>query len=80
MLKGLSRPIKKGEAAVIAVLFGAALIYLIIDLIKAISSGAAFKDLQMDILIIIAVAIVEWSMLRLAFRKAGSEEKNEDQN
>ena len=80
MFKGLSRPIKKGEAGIIAVLFGAAFIYLVIDLIKAIKAGAVFKDLQMDILIIIAVAIVEWSMIKLALRKGGSGEKEDTEN
>lgn len=77
MFKRLSRPIKKGEAAFIAVLFGAAFIYLVIDLIKQIKAGVVFNDLRMDILILIAVGIVEWSMLSIAFRKAGSEEKDE---
>ncbi|MBR3301439.1 MAG: hypothetical protein IKI73_02090 [Firmicutes bacterium] len=80
MFKGMSRPIKKREAGIVAVLFGAALIYLVIDLVKSIKAGAVFNDLKMDILIIIAVGIVEWSMLNIAFRKADSEEKDDTEN
>ncbi|MBQ2310925.1 MAG: hypothetical protein K6A91_04680 [Clostridia bacterium] len=80
MFKGMSRPIKKREAGIVAVLFGAALIYLVIDLVKSIKAGAVFNDLKMDILIIIAVGIVEWSMLNIAFRKADSEENDDTEN
>ena len=80
MFKGMSRPIKKREAGIVAVLFGAALIYLVIDLVKSIKAGAVFNDLKMDILIIIAVGIVEWSMLNIAFRKADSDEKDDTEN
>ena len=80
MFKGMSRPIKKREAGIIAVLFGAALVYLVIDLVKSIKAGAVFNDLKMDILIIIAVGIVEWSMLNIAFRKADSEENDDTEN
>ena len=80
MFKGMSRPIKKREAGIIAVLFGAALVYLVIDLVKSIKAGAVFNDLKMDILIIIAVGIVEWSMLNIAFRKANSEENDDTEN
>ena len=80
MFKGMSRPIKKREAGIIAVLFGAALVYLVIDLVKSIKAGAVFNDLKMDILIIIAVGIVEWSMLNIAFRKANSDEKDDTEN
>ncbi|MBQ1712345.1 MAG: hypothetical protein II725_02490 [Firmicutes bacterium] len=80
MFKGMSRPIKKREAGIVAVLFGAALIYLVVDLVKSIKAGAVFNDLKMDILIIIAVGIVEWSMLNIAFRKADSEENDDTEN
>ena len=80
MFKGMSRPIKKREAGIVAVLFGAALIYLVIDLVKSIKAGAVFNDLKMDILIIIAVGIVEWSMLNIAFRKADSEKNDDTEN
>ena len=80
MFKGMSRPIKKREACIVAVLFGAALIYLVVDLVKSIKAGAVFNDLKMDILIIIAVGIVEWSMLNIAFRKADSEENDDTEN
>ena len=75
-MKKLFKPLSKRDAQVIAVIFGLALIYLVISFIKTILAGTTFDDIKSDLIILVFVAIIEYSMINIGFLK---EKKTEEE-
>ena len=77
-IKKLFKTINKKQARIMSIVFAVALIALVIDLISEIRSGMTLSQLTYSILLTIAVALVEFSMITIALRGSGTEEDSEE--
>ena len=70
------KTINKKQARVISVVFALATIAMVYDLIKDFNSGLKLGDLKYSLLLTVAVILIEFSMLTIAFSK---DENTEDE-
>lgn len=75
----LFKTINKKQARIISVVFGLATIALIYDMIKDINSGLKLGDLKYSLLLTVAVILIEFSMLTIAFSKDEDAAEKEDE-
>ena len=71
------KPISKRDAKIAAVLFGAVLIVLVVNLVKSLLAGAVFEELHNNLLLIAFAVIVEFGMVTIATSKDKEEEAGE---
>ena len=71
------KPISKRDAKIAAVLFGAVLIVLLVNLVKSLLAGAVFEELHNNLLLIAFAVIVEFGMVTIATSKDKEEEAGE---
>ena len=56
-------------------IFGLALIALIVNFVKSLIGGSTFDDVRSDIILIVFAAIVEWAMINIALSKDKKDEE-----
>ena len=76
----LFKTINKKQARIISVVFGLATIALIYDMIKDINSGLKLGDLKYSLLLTVAVILIEFSMLTIAFSKDEDAAENAEED
>ena len=74
-MRSFFKPLSKRDATVIAVIFGLALIALIVKFVKSLIGGSTFDDVRSDIILIVFAAIVEWAMINIALSKDKKDEE-----
>ena len=74
-MRSFFKPLSKRDATVIAVIFGLALIALIVNFVKSLIGGSTFDDVRSDIILIVFAAIVEWAMINIALSKDKKDEE-----
>ncbi len=74
-MRSFFKPLSKRDATVIAVIFGLALIALIVNFVKNLIGGSTFDDVRSDIILIVFAAIVEWAMINIALSKDKTDEE-----
>ena len=74
-MRSFFKPLSRRDATVIAVIFGLALIALIVNFVKSLIGGSTFDDVRSDIILIVFAAIVEWAMINIALSKDKKDEE-----
>ncbi len=69
MFKDFLKPLKKRDAQIAALLFGAVLLILVYNLIKDLLSGMTFEEVRSNILMIVFFGIIEWGMVVIGTSK-----------
>ena len=67
--------LSKRDSSVAAVVFSALLVFLVIDLIRKLKQGEAIEDLVGHIIVMVAIAVVDWGMIANALAKEPAEEE-----
>ena len=74
MFKGLFKPLSKRDAKIASVIFGIALIILVIEALKEIFGGATFDEVRNVILLTVFCGIIEFGMITIVTSKDKGEE------